>query len=370
MTRTPLPISAATTRRAGIALLAAFAAIVTSSCSATATPTAPPAATTAPGSATRTFTDAAGTAVTIPDTAQRVGLPFPYNTSDAILLGACDRIAATRVYSQKQTWVTTFCPSITGRAAPYESPTAWNIEEVIGAKVDLQFAPSGDDTDVRALGAAGIPSVVLPDFSTLKGLRDAVGFEGAALGGDAPARAKAYQDYLDAKLAMVTAVTSTIPATQRPSVLAVDSAAGGVIHVLGAGTIMNEWIGIAGGTNAAQSITGMAPAEVSVEQILQWNPDVIVVGLPTDKQAITSDPRLRGVKAVADGKVLLNPAGTIIWMYYGSEEALNIQWAAKQLHPDLFPTLDIAAVTTDFYKQFFGYQLSSSDLDGILVPKA
>src|SRR5689334_12228523 len=54
---------------------------------------------------TRTFTDAAGQQVTIPVEAKHLGLPFPYNTSDAILLGACQRIATTTTYSLHQSWV-------------------------------------------------------------------------------------------------------------------------------------------------------------------------------------------------------------------------------------------------------------------------
>ena len=317
---------------------------------------------------TRSFTDAAGKKVTIPVEAKHLGLPFPYNTSDAILLGACQRIATTTTYSLRQSWVVKFCPSIAGKAAPYQTPGSWNIEQVVSSGVDLQFAPSGDAADVGKLTSAGVPTLVLPDFASLDGLSAAVGFEGRAIGGTAPQRARAYQQYLAGKLAAITAVTSKIPAAKRPSVLAVDSDAGGSIHVLGAGTIMNQWIGIAGGVNAARSIAGAAPTEVSVEQIQKWNPDVIVAGLPADAKAMMADPRLKGVKAVINHQVLTNPAGTIIWMYYGTEEALNIQWAAKELHPDLFPDLDLPAVTKAFYQQFFGYQLSGDQVSSILHP--
>jgi ABC-type Fe3+-hydroxamate transport system substrate-binding protein len=251
---------------------------------------------------------------------------------------------------------------------PYEAPGAWNIEAVVSSGVDLQFAPSGDSADLSKLTSAGIPTLVLPDFASLDGLSAAVGFEGRALGGTAPQRAQAYQQYLAGKLAMITAVTSRLPAAKRPSVLAVDSDAAGSVHVLGAGTIMNQWIGIADGINAARSIAGAAPTEVSVEQIQKWNPDVIVAGLPADAKAMMADPRLKGVKAVINHRVLTNPAGTIIWMYYGTEEALNIQWAARELHPDLFPDLDIPAVTKAFYQQFFGYQLSQAQVNSILRP--
>jgi iron complex transport system substrate-binding protein len=306
--------------------------------------------------------------VAIPVEAQHLGLPFPYNTSDAILLGACHRIATTTMYSLQQSWVVKFCPSIVGKATPYQTPGAWSIEQVLSSGVNLQFAPSGDAPDLTKLTSAKVPTLVLPDFATLAGLSAAVGFEGRALGGDAPQRAKAYQDYLASKLAMITAVTSKIPAAKRPSVLAVDSDAAGSIHVLGAGTIMDQWIDVAGGVNAAHSIAGAAPVEASVEQIQKWNPDVIIAGLPADAKSIMADPRLRSVKAVAEHRVLTNPAGTIIWMYYGTEEALNIQWAAKELHPGLFPGLDIGAVTTAFYHQFFGYELSPAQLATILHP--
>ena len=55
-------------------------------------------------------------------------------------------------------------------------------------------------------------------------------------------------------------------------------------------------------------------------------------------------------------------------LYYGTEEALNIQWAAEELHPDLFPDLDIPAATKSFYQQFFGYQLSQDQVSSILHP--
>jgi iron complex transport system substrate-binding protein len=57
-------------------------------------------------------------------------------------------------------------------------------------------------------------------------------------------------------------------------------------------------------------------------------------------------------------------------MYYGTEEALNFQWAARELHPNLFPKLDMATTTREFYKQFFGYQLSPAQVQAILHPSA
>ena len=49
-----------------------------------------------------------------------------------------------------------------------------------------------------------------------------------------------------------------------------------------------------------------------------------------------------------------------------ASEALQIQWAAKQLHPALFPQLDMVKATQDFYQKFYDYSLSANDAQRIL----
>ena len=41
-------------------------------------------------------------------------------------------------------------------------------------------------------------------------------------------------------------------------------------------------------------------------------------------------------------------------------------WAAKLLHPDKFPDVDLRVETKQFYSRFFHYALSESELDSIL----
>ena len=53
------------------------------------------------------------------------------------------------------------------------------------------------------------------------------------------------------------------------------------------------------------------------------------------------------------------------WDRFGPEEALQIQWAAKTLHPDRFKDIDMRAEARNFYKVFFHYALSDADLDQI-----
>ena len=65
-------------------------------------------------------------------------------------------------------------------------------------------------------------------------------------------------------------------------------------------------------------------------------------------------------------KVYVNPAGVFSWDRYGAEGALQILWAAKTLHPELFKDVDIAAETKKFYKEFLHYDLSDKEVGYIL----
>jgi ABC-type Fe3+-hydroxamate transport system substrate-binding protein len=56
------------------------------------------------------------------------------------------------------------------------------------------------------------------------------------------------------------------------------------IRVDGAGSVIDAWIQAAGGINAAHGVFGLV-STVSIEQVLKWNPDVIIVGtteIPAD----------------------------------------------------------------------------------------
>ena len=56
-----------------------------------------------------------------------------------------------------------------------------------------------------------------------------------------------------------------------------------------------------------------------------------------------------------NNKVIRNPYGTFNWDRYSTEEALQVLWAAKTLHPQKFTDIDMVKETQEFYSTFFGY---------------
>ena len=109
--------------------------------------------------------------------------------------------------------------------------------------------------------------------------------------------------------------------------------------------------------------------ELNAEEIININPDVIIIGRAKSPKAIEevyANKVYAGTNAVKTKKVFVNPAGVFSWDRYGAEGALQILWAAKTLHPDLFKDLDIVAQTKKFYKDFLHYDLTDKEVGYIL----
>lgn len=53
------------------------------------------------------------------------------------------------------------------------------------------------------------------------------------------------------------------------------------------------------------------------------------------------------------------------WPYNGPEEYLNMYFFAKCIQPDLFTDIDLEARTREFYKTYFGFELTDADIKKI-----
>ena len=77
-------------------------------------------------------------------------------------------------------------------------------------------------------------------------------------------------------------------------------------------------------------------ANVSIEQVLLWNPDVIVTIDQDFAASVRSDPAWASVKAVRDGRVHLSPKMPFGWVDFppSVNRLIGLWWLAKILYPD------------------------------------
>ena len=96
-----------------------------------------------------------------------------------------------------------------------------------------------------------------------------------------------------------------------------------------------------------------------MEQLLLYDPEVILVKEPTFFATIFTDPRWTNLRAVRDKRVYLIPCEPFNWFDRPPSfmRLLGIKWLLSLLHPDLY-RVDMVAETHDFYKLFLGVDLS------------
>jgi iron complex transport system substrate-binding protein len=121
----------------------------------------------------------------------------------------------------------------------------------------------------------------------------------------------------------------------------------------------------------AQNVAGANKgglANVSIEQVLLWNPDVIVTIDQDFAASVRSDPALASVKAVRDGRVHLSPKMPFGWVDFppSVNRLIGLWWLAKILYPDKFPE-DIRTLTRDFYAMFYHRTPDDAQIDHVLA---
>ncbi len=308
---------------------------------------------------TQTVTDMSGVEVEVPVNPTLYADGWYAHNEITIMLTGAEGLVATHCTPEGNPWMYYVCPNMSNAVSTFGSD--FNYEELVALGPQVVFDSTDSMRDI--LDQLGIP-LVNCSFSTYEEMQQSIALSAQVFGGDAVEIAERYNDELSQTVADVTAVTDEIAEEDRPTVLHGNSVYTCTLD--GTGTIIDTWINAAGGRNAVSDATSDATTQFSLEQIIEWNPDVIITGQPDEVEQILSDPDWASIAAVQNGQVYVNPKGVFGWDRYGVEELLQIQWAAALLHPDLFPDLDIEQKVKDFYSTYLNYELTDEEVKLIM----
>jgi ABC-type Fe3+-hydroxamate transport system substrate-binding protein len=171
-----------------------------------------------------------------------------------------------------------------------------NLEAVFERKPDLvvMYASGSDRATADRLTAAGITAAGLRidkirDFARVTMLL-------GQLVGDT-LRARAVVDSVTATLDRVRRATAPLP---HPTVFM--EVWEKPLMAIGGGSFLSELVTIAGGRNIYDSLSAPSPV-VTFEDVLQRNPDIVLVG-PIERKHILESPQWRTLPAVRAGRVL------------------------------------------------------------------
>ena len=319
------------------------------------------------GARAATVTDAAGRAVPIPDKVLRV---FPAGPPAAILLYtlAPDLLIgwprANRA-EECEFMIPDVCARpevgrITGRG------NTANLEVVLALKPDL-ILDVGSTSETFVSLAKRVQEQTGISYALLDGRFDAAAATYRTLGQltHREKDAEAFARYAEDTMTKISQRIALIPAARRPSVYyargprGLDTGLGGSINV--------ETIEFLGARNVAAERKG-GLAQVSVEQVLLWNPDVIVTIDRDFAASVKTDPVWASVNAVKAGRVHLSPKLPFGWVDFppSVNRLAGLWWLAKILYPEQFPE-DIRALTKDFYTRFYHVTPNDAQIERVLA---
>ena len=256
------------------------------------------------------------------------------------------------------------CPAVRNAINVKNSGTM-NAESIIAINAEIIFVDLTmySDADERAkLDTMGIPYVVV-DFTGTESQMKAAEIVGKALGCDE--EAARYVSYYREAIASVGAVLEAHPELAKYRVY---HSVNEVTRTDARGSLGAEWTAAAGAVNvsvdAALAVDGDKTI-ASVEQILVWDPEVIICNEASVDDEILGDPRLAGVDAVRNGRVYQIPVGVTRCVHPNSiETPIAIYWLVKTLYPELFD-YSIEDKIKKFYLEFFDYEVSDETIVAI-----
>jgi iron complex transport system substrate-binding protein len=321
----------------------------------------------APPARAAAVTDAAGRAIPIPDTVARV---FPAGPPAAILLyTVAPELLLGWPRANRPEECAFMLPEICARPEvgrlTGRGNTA-NLEAVLAVKPDLILDVGSTSATFVSLAErvqeqTGIPYALLDGrfTATVSTLRKV----GELIHRQTEAEARAA--YAEQTLATIKARIDAVPPAERPRVYyargprGLETGLGGSINV--------ETIEFLGAHNVAAERQG-GLAIVSIEQVLVWNPDVIITIDQDFAANVAHDPQWALVAAVRAGRVHLSPKLPFGWVDFppAVNRLIGLWWLAKILYPAHFPQ-DMQALTRDFYTRFYHVTPSDADIARVLA---
>lgn len=108
--------------------------------------------------------------------------------------------------------------------------------------------------------------------------------------------------------------------------------------------------------------------EVDLEQILLWNPDVILFGPDSIYATVGSDPAWQQINAIKNGTYYEVPMGPYNWMGFppSVQRFLGMMWMAQLLYPDT-AQYDLYTEAAEYFKLFYHSDLTQDQYHALVA---
>lgn len=316
-----------------------------------------------PSAETREFTDSTGRTVVIPKNIKKIAISGPLSQVYILPLAGDLLVGVSNEFSEDaEIYLPEYIFQLTEIGQLYGGKGEMDLEALLSAApqvvIDIGDAKDTVAEDMDALTEqTGIPFVhidasVATAPAAYRLLGELVGRE---------EKAEEIASYCQSILDMADDLMARVDADNaRKSILYCLGDAG--VNVIAEGSFHAETVNMMS-TNLAvveDVISSGAGNEVDLEQIMVWNPEVIIFSPDSIYDSVAANDSWKGVRAISEGNYYKTPYGPYGWLSSppAVQRYLGILWLGELLYPE-YTQYDLKEEVTTYYKLFYDCELTN-----------
>lgn len=289
------------------------------------------------------FCDSLGRTVTVQAPVRRAVVVIDYEIVPA--LGVWDQIVAVTRWAKQNDLIRAVRPNIESEFPSIGTGSDINIEALMALKPDFVHTWTVNPQNVAFIAAKGIPTIAA-NYQNRQDLYGGMRLLGRIFGQSL--RAETVIARMDRIFDLIRKNIAPVPRNMRQKALWLY---GKPTLVAGSDNLNNDLFSLIGAINPAAEIRQQNP-EVSIEQIIRWNPDILFIWGSSryGPQNILGNPQWQSVAAVRTRRVYKMP----VWSTWSPRLAPEALWMAARLYPDAFREVDVIQEIDTFYHDVYG----------------
>lgn len=308
------------------------------------------------------FTDSAGREVEIPKNIQKVAPSGAVATMALYTINPDKLIGINSKFSKAtQKYIPQKYQDLPEFGQFYGKKANINFEAIAAAKpdliIDIGEAKETVKEDMDSIQEQLTVPVIFIE-ATLDTMPEAYEKLGQILGEEE--QCKKLSEYIGTTLKDIDEKSASISEEEKTTIYYAEGENG--LKTDPSGSIHADVFDRVGAKNVAQPNSGASGSEVSMEQIIGWNPEVIVCSPEGSYQQVYEDSTWGDIQAIKDKKVYESPEEPYNWL--GRPPSINrvigLKWMGNLLYPDIYD-YDMIEEAKEFYKLFYHYELSDEN---------
>ena len=315
-----------------------------------------------PAGETQEFTDSTGRTVTLPASITKIAISGPLSQIYILPLAGDLLVGVSTAYAEDaQSYLPAYIYEKAEIGQLYGGKGEMDLEALLAAApdvvIDIGEPKKTTAEDLAALtDQTGIPFIHID--ATVATAPEAYRTLGKLLGREEKAEELAV--WCEDTYAMISAMMAKVDADGARKTLLYCLGDKGV-NVIAKGSFHAETINFMSDNLAVVEdvVSSGAGNEVDLEQILLWNPDVLIFAPDSCYEDIASSEQWQSIGAVVRGDYYKTPSGPYGWLSSppAVQRYLGMLWLGELLYPD-YTEYDLQEKVTEYYKLFYGCDLT------------